>query len=78
MTGQRAWSAFGSVIGVAIALTAWRILAGTITIESAAGVGPACAALLPGACVLTLMVLTQMLLRVRTGALDPLTCSIAT
>jgi uncharacterized membrane protein YecN with MAPEG domain len=61
---------------VGAAFAAWQGLAGLLPVDLAAGLperlGLACAALLPAVCVLDLMILAQMGLRVRSGAVDPL------
>jgi hypothetical protein len=66
---------FGSVIGLGGAFPIWEVLRRVITTDPAADtatrLGLACAALLPAACVLLLMVVMQMFLRVATGAIDP-------
>jgi uncharacterized membrane protein YecN with MAPEG domain len=72
----RLWSLLGSAVGVSLAFALWQGIAGMIPVDAAAGLpqrlGLACAALLPAVCVLNLMIVAQMLLRMRTGAVDPL------
>lgn len=74
--GPRGRSALGSAIGVTAAFAGWQGLAGILPVDLAGGLperlGLACAALLPAVCVLDLMILTQMWLRARRGAVDPL------
>ena len=69
-------SLLGSAVGIAIAVALWQGLGRIIPVGVAAGMpqrlGVACAALLPTVCVLDLMIVVQMALRVRTGAVDPL------
>jgi len=69
-------SLLGSAVGIVIAVALWQGLGRIIPVGVAAGMpqrlGVACAALLPTACVLDLMIVVQMALRVRTGAVDPL------
>lgn len=61
-------------IGLAFAI--WQGLARMLSVDVTAGLaqrlGLACAALLPAVCVLNLMIVVQMRLRARTGAMDPL------
>ena len=62
-------------VGVVAALLVWRWLAGMLAmavVEPSNRLGLAFAALLPGVLVLNLMIVTQMLLRIRARALDPL------
>lgn len=65
----------GSSIGIGVAFILWEALFRIITTDPAADManrlGLGCAALLPAVFVLNLMVLTQMRLRVATGAVDP-------
>jgi uncharacterized membrane protein YecN with MAPEG domain len=69
-------SLLGSAVGIVIAVALWQGLGRIIPVGVAAGMpqrlGVACAALLPTVCVLDLMIVVQMALRVRTGAVDPL------
>jgi len=69
-------SLLGSAVGVIIALALWLELGRIIPVSVAAGMpqrlGVASAALLPTVCVLDLMIVVQMALRLRTGAVDPL------
>jgi uncharacterized membrane protein YecN with MAPEG domain len=69
-------SLLGSAVGIVIAVALWQGLGRIIPVGVAAGMpqrlGMACAALLPTVCVLDLMIVVQMALRVRTGAVDPL------
>jgi uncharacterized membrane protein YecN with MAPEG domain len=73
---SRRWTLLGSAVGVGAAFALWQGLVRTLPVNAAAGLpdrlGLAFAALLPAACVLNLMIVTQMLLRVRIGAVDPL------
>ncbi len=73
---MRLRSLLGSAVGIAIAVALWQGLGRIIPVGVAAGMpqrlGVACAALLPTVCVLDLMIVVQMALRVRTGAVDPL------
>ncbi|HEY2621614.1 MAG TPA: MAPEG family protein [Acetobacteraceae bacterium] len=59
-----------------VAFVVWQGLARILPVDIAARLperlGVACAALLPAVGVLNLMILTQMRLRARTGAVDPL------
>lgn len=71
------WQAlFGSVVGVVVAIAAWQLLAMFIPVTVVAArperLGLACAALLPVACVLALIIIVQVGLRARAGAIDPL------
>jgi len=63
-------------MGVGAAFAGWQGLAGILPVDLAAGLperlGLACAALLPAVCVMDLMILAQMSLRARRGAVDPL------
>jgi uncharacterized membrane protein YecN with MAPEG domain len=72
----RWWTSLGSAIGIGVAFAVWQGLAWIIPVDIAAGLperlGLGCAALLPAVCVLNLMVLVQMRLRARSGAVDPL------
>ena len=62
--------------GVAAAAAIWQGIAWMIPPAVVTGplarIGLACAALLPAVCVLNLMIVVQMWLRTRTGAIDPL------
>ena len=73
---MRLRSLLGSAVGIVIAVALWQGLGRIIPVGVAAGMpqrlGMACAALLPTVCVLDLMIVVQMALRVRTGAVDPL------
>jgi uncharacterized membrane protein YecN with MAPEG domain len=73
---SRWWTSLGSAIGIGLAFAIWQGLARIIPVDVAAGLperlGPGCAALLPAVCVLNLMILVQMRLRARSGAVDPL------
>ncbi len=73
---SRGWSAMGSALGVGAAYAGWQGLAANLPVVLAAGLperlGLACAALLPVVCILDLMILAQMGLRARSGAVDPL------
>ncbi len=66
----------GSTVGIIVAAVVWWALGRALPVAGAAGLPPhiglACAALLPSVFVLDLMIVVQMGLRVRTGALDPL------
>ena len=66
----------GPLVGVIVAVVAWQVLALIIPVTVVAArperLGLACAALLPAACVLALMIVVQMGLRARAGAIDPL------
>ena len=72
----RWWTSVGSAVGVGVAFAVWYGVAKMLPADFGGGVaerlGLACAALLPAACVLDLMILTQMWLRARSGAVDPL------
>jgi uncharacterized membrane protein YecN with MAPEG domain len=64
-------------LGIAGALVLWRLLAGIIVVAALTTgtgerIGLACAALLPGALVLNLMIALQMLVRAWSGTVDPL------
>ena len=77
MSVGRVRSQFASTLGVAVALASWSVLAGIIPADPGATdpghrIGVAGAALLPAVAVLNLMIVTQMALRMRTGAIDPL------
>jgi hypothetical protein len=69
-------SLLGSAIGIMVAMALWFGLARILPLGAAAGmplrIGLAVAALLPAVSVLDLMIVVQMGLRVRAGALDPL------
>ena len=73
---ERAQALAGAMVGIAFALVLWRWLGNVIPINPTAGaserLGLACASLLPVACVLNAIIITQMRLRADTGALDPL------
>jgi uncharacterized membrane protein YecN with MAPEG domain len=74
--GPRRWTSLGAGAGVIVALAAWQGLARIVPVDIAdrlpERLGLACAALLPAVLVLNLMILTQMRLRARSGAVDPL------
>lgn len=74
--GPRGWTALGSAMGAGAAIAGWQGLAANLPVVLAAGLperlGLACAALLPAVCVLDLMIVAQMALRARSGAVDPL------
>jgi hypothetical protein len=63
-------------LGIAGAYLLWRLLSGIIVVAAVTGtserVGFACAALLPGALVLDLMIAAQMLVRALSRAVDPM------
>ena len=63
----------GSAVGIGAAFALWLGLARMLPVDLAAErLGLAFASLLPAVCVLNLMVVTQMALRARSGAVDPL------
>ncbi len=63
----------GSAAGVGVAFVLWLALARMLPLDVAADhLGLGFASLLPAVCVLIMMVATQMALRVRSGAVDPL------
>jgi hypothetical protein len=72
---MRRKSALLSTIGLIVALLAWRLLTGLAPIMPAATeaqrLGIAAAALLPGVCVLILMIVVQMGARGAAEAIDP-------
>jgi hypothetical protein len=72
----RWWTSLGGGAGAAIALVLWQGLARALPVDvtatQGARLGVACAALLPAVGVLNLMILVQMRLRARSGAVDPL------
>jgi uncharacterized membrane protein YecN with MAPEG domain len=74
--GSRGWTALGSAAGVSAAFAGWQGLAAILPGDLAAGLPErlalTCAALLPAVSVLNLMIATQMWLRARSGAVDPL------
>ena len=63
-------------MGAGAAIAGWQGLVANLPVVLAAGLperlGLACAALLPAVCVLDLMIVAQMALRARSGAVDPL------
>ena len=73
---SRWWTLLGSAVGISLAFAIWQGLARILPVDMAGGLSErlalACAALLPVVCVLNLMIVVQMRLRVRTGAVDPL------
>ena len=73
---SRWWTSLGSAIGIGLAFAVWQGLARIIPVDVSARLperlGLGCAALLPAVCVLNLMILVQMRLRARSGAVDPL------
>ena len=73
---SRWWTLLGSAVGISLAFAIWQGLARILPVDMAGGLPErlalACAALLPVVCVLNLMIMVQMRLRVRTGAVDPL------
>jgi uncharacterized membrane protein YecN with MAPEG domain len=66
----------GSAVGISLAFAVWQGLARILSVNASGGLperlGLACAALLPAACLLNLMIVLQMRLRARSGAVDPL------
>ena len=75
--GSRGWTALGSAVGVSVRHSpAGKVWLRILPVDLAAGLperlGLACAALLPAVCVLNLMIVAQMGLRARSGAVDPL------
>ena len=72
---MRFQSLLGSAVGIIVAGAVWAGLAQTLPVSVTASserIGWALAALLPAVCVLDLMIVAQMWLRARTGAVDPL------
>jgi len=73
---SRWWTLLGSAVGISLAFAVWQGLARILPADVSGGLPErlalACAALLPAVCVLNLMIVVQMRLRVRTGAVDPL------
>jgi len=73
---SRWWTLLGSAVGISLAFAIWQGLALILPADVSGGLPErlalACAALLPVVCVLNLMIVVQMRLRVRTGAVDPL------
>lgn len=69
-------SLLGAAIGIIVAAALWRALGAILPVGIVRGmpeqIGLAAAALLPAVSVLDLMIVVQMALRLRTGALDPL------
>jgi hypothetical protein len=73
---SRWWTLLGSAVGISLAFAVWQGLARILPADVSGGLPErlalACAAVLLVVCVLNLMIVVQMRLRVRTGAVDPL------
>jgi uncharacterized membrane protein YecN with MAPEG domain len=73
---MRLLSLVGSPVGIIVAAVVWQALVHIVSVSVVAArperIGLACVALLPAVCVLDLMIVVQMALRARTGAVDPL------